>query len=203
MLASPIASSDALSRFTTVCATCNLNRCILPRESAVSSLFDSASLIFSFLSLAPSDAPKYFLFNGSSRNEAVHGDGSLLPRAMRAIHCLEVAHRVPVVIQEHDNVCTRQIESQATDCSGQHEQLEADVPLKRLGNPAALHPRHSPVDPSKLQFWKVWPEHAFFDGIQRVSGLGKQEHSVEATRDLQGVVRLHRVPCCRGGTRAW
>lgn len=58
---------------------------------------------------------------------------------MRAVHSLEVFHRVPVVLHEDHRVRSGEVEAQAPDRRGHHETVDGGVAVEPTREHAQIH----------------------------------------------------------------
>ena len=68
---------------------------------------------------ACNDIPHDLFFQCTLGDEAVDIDNLLLAEPVSAIHRLQVFHRVPVVLDKDDRVCTSQGQAKTADVCGQ------------------------------------------------------------------------------------
>jgi hypothetical protein len=61
------------------------------------------------------NSPHNLLFKSSLRDQAVYVHNFLLANTMRAIHCLQVFHGIPVMFHEDDRVGTSQRQAEPSD----------------------------------------------------------------------------------------
>eukprot|EP00961_Rhodomonas_salina_P244099 3298208-Rhodomonas_salina.2 len=105
-------------------------------------------------------------------------DDVLLSDAMCTVHGLEVAHRVPVVLDEDDGVGARQVEPQPPDVRGQEQHVDGRVAVELLLHLEAPRVRRPAVHAQVRHRRHARAEQILFDDVQHHLHLAEDQHSV-------------------------
>src|SRR5262249_26100175 len=126
----------------------------------------------------PSLQPHDLLLQSVSGDEPVHRNNALLANAVGTVHGLQVALRVPVVLNKDHRVGTGQVQAQTADMRGQEQSVDSGVRVELLDQRKASRCLCRAVESQVGGPRQVLLENDGLDQVQSCPLLGKDQNAV-------------------------
>jgi hypothetical protein len=124
--------------------------------------------------------PHDLLFESSPHDQSINVDDALLTQTMSTIHGLKILHGIPIMLDEDDSICRRQVESESSDVGSKKENVDRRVVVERLDDSVAFRNVGRSVHPHVRDRRHDLAEEIMFHDIEHLLELAEDQNAVSS-----------------------
>ena len=121
---------------------------------------------------------------------------------MRAVHRLQILHRIPVVLDKDDCIRPRQRQPKSTNMCGEKQAVDARVRVERLHDRMPLVRVRRAVEAHVRHRGHVLLEEVALDDVEHLLHLAEDQHTVLRERARPSLLGIHQLGLGRVAGRA-